>query len=170
MPAPSRPNFVRRPPSFSRQLSSRPSRRGRMCKKTVTTKDGRLGSVGGHGVDVAEAARACAAPVIGQNSTREGAAEFWAMSGAATELPTKKLLQRQAGPCERSSQQLSRRCAPCGLRKRAKTQDDLLRLRRDSSRAPRVQLAACKTLANRLLRKPRCSANAWRQRYTRKST
>ena len=30
-----------------------------------TAKDGRLGSVGGHGVDVAEAARACAAPVIG---------------------------------------------------------------------------------------------------------
>ena len=96
-----------------------------MCKKSVTTKDGRLGSVGGHGVDVAEAARACAAPVIGQNSTREGAAEFWAMSGAATELPTKKLLQRQAGPCERSSQQLSWRCAPCGLRKSAKTQLDL---------------------------------------------
>jgi hypothetical protein len=98
-----------------------------MCKKTVTTKDGRLGSVGGHGVDVAEAARACAAPVIGQNSTRAGAAEFWAMSGAATELPTKKLLQRQAGPCERSSQQLSWRCAPCGLRKRVKTQDDLVK-------------------------------------------
>ena len=37
MPAPSRPNFVRRLLSFSRQLSSRPSRRGRMCKKTVTT-------------------------------------------------------------------------------------------------------------------------------------
>ena len=145
MPAPSRPNFVRRPPSFSRQLSSRPSRRGRMCKKTVTTKDGRLGSVGGHGVDVAEAARACAAPVIGQNSTREGAAEFWATSGAATELPTKKLLQRQAGPCERSSQQLSRRCAPCGLRKRAKTQDDLLRLRRDSSRRAGAAAAVVRT-------------------------
>ena len=96
-----------------------------MCKKTVTTKDGRLVSVGGHGVDVAEAARACAAPVIGQNSTRAGAAEFWAMSGAATELPTKKLLQRQAGPSQRTAGQLLWRCAPCGLRKRAKTQLDL---------------------------------------------
>ena len=106
MPAPSRPNFVRRLLSFSRQLSSRPSRRGRMCKKTVTTKDGRLVSVGGHGVDVAEAARACAAPVIGQNSTRAGAAEFWAMSGAATKLPPKKLLQRHAGPSQRAAGQL----------------------------------------------------------------
>ena len=134
MPAPSRPNFVRRLLSFSRQLSSRPSRRGRMCKKTVTTKDGRLGSVGGHGVDVAEAARACAAPGIGQNSTRAGAAEFWAMSGAATKLPPKKLLQRHAGPSQRAAGQLLWRCAPCGLRKRAKTQLDLRRLRRDSSR------------------------------------
>ena len=40
MPAPSRPNFVRRLVSFSRQLSSRPSRRGRMCKKPVTTTVG----------------------------------------------------------------------------------------------------------------------------------
>ena len=139
MPAPSRPNFVRRLLSFSRQLSSRPSRRGRMCKKTVTTKDGRLVSVGGHGVDVAEAARACAAPVIGQNSTRAGAAEFWAMSGAATKLPPKKLLQRHAGPSQRAAGQLLWRCAPCGLRKRAKTQLDLRRLRRDSSQRAGVR-------------------------------
>ena len=74
--------------------------------KRSSQQVGRLGSVGGHGVDVAEAARACAAPGIGQNSTRAGAAEFWAMSGAATKLPPKKLLQRHAGPSQRAAGQL----------------------------------------------------------------
>ena len=83
MPAPSRPNFVRRLLSFSRQLSSRPSRRGRMCKKTVTTTRwaarkrrrawrGRRRSAAG--VRSAEY-RAL--------THRAGAAGFWAMSGAA---------------------------------------------------------------------------------------
>ena len=105
--------------------------------KRSSQQVGRLGSVGGHGVDVAEAARACAAPGIGQNSTRAGAAEFWAMSGAATKLPPKKLLQRHAGPSQRAAGQLLWRCAPCGLRKRAKTQLDLRSLRRDSSLCPK---------------------------------
>ena len=134
MPAPSRPNFVRRLLSFSRQLSSRPSRRGRMCKKTVTTtrwaarkrrRAWRRRRRSAAGVRSAGYRAKC---------DRGGAAGFWAMSGAATKLPPKKLLQRHAGPSQRAAGQLLWRCAPCGLRKRAKTQLDLRRLRRDSSR------------------------------------
>ena len=106
MPAPSRPNFVRRLLSFSRQLSSRPSRRGRMCKKTVTTTRwaarkrrrawrGRRRSAAG--VRSAGYRAKC---------DRGGAAGFWAMSGAATKLPPKKMLQRHAGPSQRAAGQL----------------------------------------------------------------
>ena len=106
MPAPSRPNFVRRLLSFSRQLSSRPSRRGRMCKKTVTTTRwaarkrrrawrGRRRSAAG--VRSAGYRAKC---------DRGGAAGFWAISGAATKLPPKKLLQRHAGPSQRAAGQL----------------------------------------------------------------
>ena len=65
--------------------------------------------------------------VSGKTQLVRGAAEFWAMSGAATKLPPKKLLQRHAGPSQRAAGQLLWRCAPCGLRKRAKTQDDLVK-------------------------------------------
>jgi len=106
VPAPSRPNFVRRLLSFSRQLSSRPSRRGRMCKKTVTTTRwaarkrrrawrGRRRSAAG--VRSAGYRAKC---------DRGGAAGFWAISGAATKLPPKKLLQRHAGPSQRAAGQL----------------------------------------------------------------
>ena len=106
MPAPSRPNFVRRLLSFSRQLSSRPSRRGRMCKKTVTTtrwaarkrrRAWRRRRRSAAGVRSAGYRAKC---------DRGGAAGFWAMSGAATKLPPKKLLQRHAGPSQRAAGQL----------------------------------------------------------------
>ena len=87
---------------------------------------------------------------------RGGAAGFWAMSGAATKLPPKKLLQRHAGPSQRAAGQLLWRCAPCGLRKRAKTQLDLRRLRRDSSRESiTLQESSChKTQPNKPLTSP----------------
>ena len=159
MPAPSRPNFVRRLLSFSRQLSSRPSRRGRMCKKTVTTtrwaarkrrRAWRRRRRSAAGVRSAGYRAKC---------DRGGAAGFWAMSGAATKLPPKKLLQRHAGPSQRAAGQLLWRCAPCGLRKRAKTQLDLRRLRRDSSLCSRLAVRASRPDTGPRARRGRAAAD-----------